>query len=111
MCFGSFTDLYSSLMPYAMVMSGSSATTAFAALFMTSKARRSFGFANWYLLANLRRSSDQPINAEKKHIRSLLGEPTTVNPHHNPRVGQQDIRLLKVLHILKPEPEVCQLQH
>jgi hypothetical protein len=34
-------------------MSGSSVTTAFAAAFMTSNARLSFGFAKLYLFANL----------------------------------------------------------
>lgn len=47
------TCLYSSLTPYAMVISGSSAMTALAAAFMRSRARLSFGFSKPYLLANL----------------------------------------------------------
>lgn len=47
------TCLYSSLTPYAMVMSGSSAITALAAAFMSSRARLSFGFSNSYLVENL----------------------------------------------------------
>ena len=46
-------DLYSSLIPYAITMSGSSVRTAFAAAFMRSSARRSFGFSKAHLLENL----------------------------------------------------------
>lgn len=45
--------LYSSLMPYAMTMSGSSVMTCLAAAFMRSIARRSFGFSKEYLAENL----------------------------------------------------------
>lgn len=47
--------LYSSLTPYAMTSSGSSAMTDLAASFMRSRALLSFGFSNEYLLANLAR--------------------------------------------------------
>lgn len=47
------TKLYSSLTPYAMISSGNSVITAFAASFMRSSALRSFGFSKEYLLANL----------------------------------------------------------
>lgn len=52
------THLNSSLTPYAITTSGNSATTAFAAAFMSSSARRSFGFANPCFAENLY-SSDQ----------------------------------------------------
>lgn len=45
----SIACLYSSLMPYAIVMSGKSATTTLAAKFMRSSALRSFGFSKPYL--------------------------------------------------------------
>jgi hypothetical protein len=53
--------LYSSLIPYAMTMSGSSAMTAFAAAFMRSSARRSFGFSKEYLLENLKFVSNRAL--------------------------------------------------
>lgn len=46
--------LYSSLIPYAITMSGSSFRTALAAAFMRSIPRRSFGFSKAYLSENLR---------------------------------------------------------
>lgn len=45
--------LYSSLIPYAIIISGSSVMTALAAAFMSSRARRSFGFSKAYLSENL----------------------------------------------------------
>lgn len=47
------TYLYSSLTPYATVMSWTSPMTALAAAFMSSRARLSLGFSNAYLFANL----------------------------------------------------------
>lgn len=47
------TNLYSSLIPYAMTMSGCSFMTALAAAFMRSSALRSFGFSNSYFAENL----------------------------------------------------------
>jgi hypothetical protein len=47
------TCLYSSLTPYAIVMSGMSAITALAAAFIRSNALLSLGFWNPYLFANL----------------------------------------------------------
>ena len=54
--------LYSSLIPYAITISGSSLRTALAAAFMRSRARRSFGFSNSYLAENLDLMSIHIIN-------------------------------------------------
>lgn len=53
--------LYSSLTPYAMVMSESSAMTALAAAFMRSSARLSFGFSKPYFVANLAQVRCGPV--------------------------------------------------
>jgi hypothetical protein len=45
--------LYSSLIPYAMTISGRSVSTALAAMFMRSSALRSFGFSKVYFAENL----------------------------------------------------------
>jgi hypothetical protein len=45
--------LYSSLVPYAIMISGSSVMTALAAAFMSSRARRSLGFSKACLSENL----------------------------------------------------------
>lgn len=47
--------LYSSLMPYPIVISGRSVTTALAAAFMRSRALLSFGFSKPYLAHILER--------------------------------------------------------
>ena len=48
-----WADLYSSLTPYAIVISESSETTDFAEAFIRSIALLSFGFSNAYLVHSL----------------------------------------------------------
>lgn len=65
------SHLYSSLTPYAMMMSGNSAMTALAAPFMRSNAFRSLGFSKAYLLENLRITLDSSFLHTTKHFCSL----------------------------------------
>ena len=85
------TYLYSSLMPYEMMISGSSAMTALAAVFMRSSARRSFGFSNAYLFENLLTSqylSNAGSSGRKSERKRILMKSSTVDAYHDPGVWE-----------------------
>lgn len=81
-------------------MSGSSFSTALAAAFMRSMPRRSFGFSKAYLSENLPACEKHYFEAQSSST-SLVKAPP-VDSHYDPGVWQQQIGLLKSLHILIP---------
>jgi hypothetical protein len=93
--------LYSSLIPYAITISGNSARTAFAAAFMRSSARRSFGFSKAYLFENLAVHQNQSSISRSR--RDALVESSSVDSHHDPRVWEEQVGLLEGLYVFIPE--------
>lgn len=79
--------LYSSLMPYARMISGSSAITALAAAFMSSRARRSLGFSNAYLSENLLKIS---IVCDNRHRGSTYESPVHLYEQRSMCLGAED---------------------
>lgn len=80
-----------------MVMSGRSATTAFAAAFIKAKALRSFGFSNAYLAHILRYIS---LVGAYTLGHSVLGECSSIDANNNPGVWKERVWLLKLADIL-----------
>jgi hypothetical protein len=79
-----------------MTISGSSVMTALAAAFMRSSARRSFGFSKEYLFENLRFISTWTRKIGKG---LSLMESSAINADSDPRVRQEQIRLLERFHV------------
>ena len=88
--------LYSSLIPYAMTISGSSFMTAIAAAFMRSSARRSLGFSKAYLFENLISISKDCGESEWT---AILVETSTVDADYDPGVWDEEVWLLETLHV------------
>jgi hypothetical protein len=89
-------DLYSSLIPYAMTISGSSVKTALAAAFMRSSARLSFGFSKAYLFENLELVR---IGFKEGLGEDRLVESSSIDSDYDPCVGEEQVRLLEGLYV------------
>jgi hypothetical protein len=89
--------LYSSLIPYAITISGCSVITALAAAFMRSNARRSFGFSNACLAENL--SFIRDFYRLDRGGLDILVEASSIDADHDPGVGEENIWLFKGLDI------------